>query len=555
MHQASAGVETTAIKTKAEDSATQFKAGQYLRAYTQGLLDTFQAVRNELAHFTRWDGESRAKPLDLLFEKLSPTNIFFGDTWNNLEVNNLILKIVGCCEQSQIGRNEKLAEAVGLYRTFAQLPTDPAVIRLRQEAAQELEAQKPGAIALSKFFRHFPPKSLESLFEDAPLGDGYEWYHKNASTIKAMVQDVRNLPEPESALLREVWAELKKLADTEVGRQYCHGSAFTSEGIKPANEVGFLSRAFRFWPYSLDPMSMTCAAIPAGAGLSSLAALASGAPGVAGTWGLVALGGTILAVFVYFGKQVADARMVIKPLVSKAHRQLQPLFAGSVLVRELDLLNSFTANTSQPTSFLSVLDERHGKIEMERMGSPLHAHLAPIADDDLSVETLDKLRKREAIRLNDINQPDDAIQPDVGPNSGGKSFRRKAQFLNTLLFQAGAKSFCQQGRCSPFTKFFFTIPKNSESGSSEGSLGAELQPIGEFLNRTKVDSKSLVFCDELGRGTSEAAIAPRAKDILHTLQIAGARTSVASHNQALITALQDGDLRLSPLIGKSIAFL
>ena len=291
---------------------------------------------------------------------------------------------------------------------------------------------------------------------------------------------------------------------------------------------------------------MVCAAIPVGGTLSAVVGSAYQISEIANVSALVALAGTVITACVYFGKKFIDRMMVINPLAAKAQSDLQELFSGATLVRELSLLNTFTSQTKQPTSFLTVLNQDSGSITMKQMGSPLHADLDPVADEDLSLETLEVLKNRKAIRLNNIEQTDDAIQPDVGPNSGGKSFRRKAQFLNVILHQTGAKCFCAEGACAPFSKIFFAVPKLSESGSSEGSLGAELEPIGKFLHGTKVDKRTLVFCDELGRGTSESAIAPRAKDILLTLQTAGARTSVASHNEPLITSLQDDTLRLVP---------
>jgi hypothetical protein len=514
-------------------------ARQVLSQAAQGIPEAVKILAREFDNYST-SSDTRAKPLARLRE-LFPTQVISPESWNALEVDKFLLQSFELRDETQLRYSDQAAFAA-LYRSCAQLPTDPTVIRLRQDAARELASNSPVAQEFKQLIADFSLSRYLQVVAMPPMAGQYTWYRENAELSKSIFNRAQAMPEPQSMLLREARQSILAFAESELGKHYRFGSSFTFAGLESSDKPSVWAHAFRFWPYAIDPIfgplgygtmaaSALTAAFVAGEGAASTALNCLTFAGMVG-----------LSTYLYhFGRNLSNREQVSRPLVGMAQRDFTPVLGAAVLISELLALQKAEAEVKQPMAYPKIVEADGVKLQFKGMGSPLHPGLTPTSD--LDPESAAKIRNRQACRLNDFDVDGDAFSALLGPNSGGKTYTARALNLNVIRTQLGARAWCSEGMVAPCSKMVWYSPKQNDSESTEGSLGAELAPLGALL-KGGIDKRTLLTCDDLGRGAAESAIADKAFEILDVVRTAGARVVLITHNGVLIRNLQESAIPL-----------
>ncbi len=444
------------------------------------------------------------------------------DGWNNLEIDQLILRVMGVQSDRHINFEEKTLEAISLVRSFCHLPTDVEHIRLRQEAGVELASSPALERAVNQFLQNSGARNLLLIMDGPETGQSwYGWYHECAGAVVEFCKAADRLPRCSSPLLQELFKDLQHFRQTELARRLMHGCTYTLRGVMASCDVPFNSRGFRFWPFPVDPAIALTGAAAAGSALGALAQTEPGLlyPIIAGVSAAATLG--------LFGVKIPiDKELVLHPLHEMAQTQLVPALNSIANLKGLLALNRFFRDAKLPSSSATLVPADEVIFVAQNMGSPLHSTQADFVLNDAS-----------------IGGPESLVL--CGPNSGGKTTWIKSVMLNLLLCQAHGRGFFSAGKISPATKIGFTVPKQNQSSSTEGRFGEELGGIADHLDVT-VDSRTILGIDEIGSGTSEKAATPIALPILKTMQFCGMRVILATHNLDLLDTLDENFRILHP---------
>jgi DNA mismatch repair protein MutS len=148
---------------------------------------------------------------------------------------------------------------------------------------------------------------------------------------------------------------------------------------------------------------------------------------------------------------------------------------------------------------------------------------------------VEKLKTGGAFVPNDLylDGDEDSLIILTGPNMAGKSTFGKTCLLIQIMAQCGSFVPASLARLSPVDRVFVRAGSSEDITGGYSTFMVELLETANIL--TSATSRSLVFIDELGRGTSTydgMAIAQAVIEYIHDK--IGARTIVATHYHELV---------------------
>ena len=144
---------------------------------------------------------------------------------------------------------------------------------------------------------------------------------------------------------------------------------------------------------------------------------------------------------------------------------------------------------------------------------------------------------RDAAVSNDVRV--DGVTLLTGPNMAGKStILRAAAALRSSPRAAYTSRASRRG--APFDSLVVRMSSTDSPAEGLSSYAVEMAEVGQMLD--VVTPRSLVFIDELGRGTEASHGTAMAGAVIEALDAAGARGVFATHLHGLL----DLDLDLSP---------
>lgn len=199
--------------------------------------------------------------------------------------------------------------------------------------------------------------------------------------------------------------------------------------------------------------------------------------------------------------------------------ELGKLRRNSSLVNELDVLTGFAAlaremSLTRPNvnegEDLDIVGGRHLSVEMALLHQTTTAATRSFTPNDLHL------------------QPSRRLHLITGPNMGGKSTLLRMVAIITILAQIG--SFVPASSCSIgiVDQIFSRIGAHDSINTEKSTFMVEMLDVAEFLRRST--RRSLVICDEIGRGTDHrTGIAIAFATALHLLEQVECKCLFATH--------------------------
>ena len=145
---------------------------------------------------------------------------------------------------------------------------------------------------------------------------------------------------------------------------------------------------------------------------------------------------------------------------------------------------------------------------------------------------------RDAAVSNDVRV--DGVTLLTGPNMAGKSTILRAVAASALLASCGLHVPARRAEVPHFDSLVVRMSSTDSPAEGLSSYAVEMAEVGQMLD--VVTPRSLVFIDELGRGTEASHGTAMAGAVIEALDAAGARGVFATHLHGLL----DLDLDLSP---------
>ena len=145
---------------------------------------------------------------------------------------------------------------------------------------------------------------------------------------------------------------------------------------------------------------------------------------------------------------------------------------------------------------------------------------------------------RDAAVSNDVRV--DGVTLLTGPNMAGKSTVLRAAAASALLASCGLHVPARRAEVPHFDSLVVRMSSTDSPAEGLSSYAVEMAEVGQMLD--VVTPRSLVFIDELGRGTEATHGTAMAGAVIEALDAAGARGIFATHLHGLL----DIDLDLSP---------
>ncbi|UZJ53078.1 hypothetical protein CBS101457_002398 [Exobasidium rhododendri] len=210
--------------------------------------------------------------------------------------------------------------------------------------------------------------------------------------------------------------------------------------------------------------------------------------------------------------------------------ELGRLRKNSSLVNELDVLLGF-AKLAQEMNFcrpdvndgdeINIVGGRHLSVEMSLL------HQASSSSSSSSSSVLPPVTR--SFTPNDLHlHPQSRLHLITGPNMGGKSTLLRMISIITILAQIGSfvpAASCQIGIVD---QIFSRIGAHDSINTEKSTFMVEMLEVAEFLKRST--RKSLIICDEIGRGTDhKTGIAIAFATALHLLDHVQCKCLFATH--------------------------
>ena len=462
-----------------------------------------------------------AVPRDVAGDTLA--GVIDGSTFQSIEVGKLF--------DSANHALTRIGQAT-LFRSLAQPLTDLDILKSKQDAIREIEANPVlrrqleaivdragrqekdfNELLFGAFMGMLSSRAHELELE----GYGYASYINGTRFMLDLVEGADLVKETRSGYLTAVLDTIRDLAGS---RAYAlaKGPAYRAEkGILTRQEKGWFTPAIRFRPSLLKPVGLSVFILVLFLIVEFVPLLLDMVASVASAFWLFLLPISLLYI----------------PMVGSFDRDgciypLRDIFRRSPEVqRALDALG--------------FLDELLGIIRFkEAFGHPM---VLP----ELIEANRHQLRVREVRNPilgknnpdyvgNDIDLGDARLTLVTGPNSGGKTAFCKTLAQTQLLSQIGGYVPATEAVLTVADRIFYQVPEISHLANGEGRFGTELRRTKEiFLAATP---RSLVIMDELSEGTTHEEKIEISMDILDGFRRKGNDTILITHNHELVDRFQ-----------------
>lgn len=451
-------------------------------------------------------------------------------TFNVIEVEGLF---------DAVNEASTLIGQATLYRSLARPLVSAEIIRAKQDALRELEANETlyqrlkglvqeAAELEGDFYRLLYGTFLGMVGSPAHKmefqGFGYPFYKNAVRFVLDLVKKVQELPLPESGYLKTLVEDFRHFADS---RAYAlmRGPVYrTEKAIRTKAEKGFLMPALKFTPSLFKPVLITFSVI------ALLGALHFGPL-------LLNLSDSALGVFWLFLLPLAmtyapivgtfDRDACIYPLRNfyKRSEEVQNVLDALGKLDELLAFHRFAKNFGGPTVLPRIIDSDQHVLRVKQVRNPVLAKGNP------------------AYVPNDIDLRKTHLTFITGPNSGGKTAFCKTLAQVQLLAQIGCYVPAEEAELSVADRIFYQVPEISHLTDGEGRFGTELKHTKNIFLATS--RKSLVVLDELSEGTTYEEKLETSASILEGFYRKGNNTILITHNHELVDRFQEQKIGLA----------
>jgi DNA mismatch repair protein MutS len=426
-----------------------------------------------------------------------------------------------------------------LYRSLVQPLDSGALIRAKQDAVREIEADAAlregldalvnGAKALEKDFYDLLFGTFLGMIGSKahPLeieGYGYETYRNGTRFMLDLVDAARKLPTPNSDYLKTVVEDLRAFSDSRA-HALMKGPVYrTEKGVCTRAEKGWFTPAVRFQPSLFKPVWLTVGVIFVLLVLEFVPLVLEMASSIAPVVWLFMLPISLVYIPIVGG---FDRDGCIYPLrnIFKRSPDVQNALDNLGRLDELLSFIRFGEAFGQPTVLPEIIDgERHSLV------------LGGVRNPILGKHNPDYVP-------NDIALKDTRLTFVTGPNSGGKTAFCKTLAQTQLLAQIGCYVPAARAELGVADHIFYQVPEISHLADGEGRFGTELKRTKEIFLATT--PKSLVIMDELSEGTTHEEKIEISMNILDGFYQKGNNTLLITHNHELVDRFQEKGIGLA----------
>lgn len=404
-----------------------------------------------------------------------------------------------------------------LLRSLIQPDIDLKRIQSKQEALKEIASNDKlrqalmdcvqefsnGENALYKFFN----KGLRASFP-------YPDMKKAKESVTAVMEMVKTIPPPESSYLNALMSDLHSYQGSAVDQMMTHTFYKTFTGLKPRNQVNFLTPKLRFIPRRFTPWIF---AGPAMILVPFLHDKIGFIPQLSPMVSKVGLGLTGAMLFYsLFIKPIRDTETFIEPLrLACIHdSQFSRAMDAVGLMDELLSFHNFAKALPHAAVLPRISNLDHHFFKALDLKNPILA------------------KENNGFIPNKITMNGARLTFLSGPNSGGKTTICKSIVHNQLLAQAGSYVVAKEAEINIAHQIRYQAPKFDGLQDSQGRFGTELTRTRDIFYATS--PKSLVILDELAEGTTHEETLDESFEILKDFHTIGNNTILVTHNHSLV---------------------
>lgn len=457
-------------------------------------------------------------------------NVLDAASFQTIEVDKLF---------DSLDHAETAAGKATLYRSLAQPLVEGGLIRAKQDAVREIEANGILRQGLEALLRQ--AKSLEKDFHDLLFGNflglvsspahsleiegyGYASYIKGTRFLLNLVEAAGRLPTPGSEYLRILVEDLR---DFSRSRAYAlaRGPAYrTEKGMAAKAEKPWYTPAVRFRPSLFKPLGLTLTVAALFLILQFVPLILEMATSVAPVFWLFMLPLALLYIPIVGG---FDRDGCIYPLrdIFKKSPEVQNTLDSLGKLDELLSFIRFKEAYGHPMVLPDICDTEQHQLVLRGVRNPILGKANP------------------AYVPNDLALTDARLTLITGPNSGGKTAFCKTLAQTQLLAQIGCYVPAEEATLSPADRLFYQVPEISHLADGEGRFGTELRRTKEIFLATS--PRSLVIMDELSEGTTHEEKIEISMAILDGFHQKGNNTVLITHNHELVDRYQQKGIGLA----------
>lgn len=411
-----------------------------------------------------------------------------------------------------------------LFRSLMQPPTSLEFILEKQNSLREIESDDSLRQAIEDYVGEIKDGERALLYflnNQLPSIAPYGPFKAAMKAGKNLALAAKSIPRAESQYLSSLVETINSFDETTTHRLMRGPIYRTLRGLKPKEEVGFFTPAWRF-----RPSRMTIASC--------------GPPGLAGALitgietGIIERGEHLAAISVplsmvaplsiMYGlmmKPSIDDQTAMHPMWKKT-LQDQGFKSALDAAGSLDELLSFAKYgkaMSHETTIPRITDDEVHYFEAENMRNPVQAK-----NDPFYVP-------------NDVNLNGHRLTFITGPNSAVKTHVCRTISQNQILGQIGGRVVASRAAMNVADMIAYQAPMFDTLQDEEGRFGTELKITRDIFYRAT--PKSLVILDELSEGTTSEEKMHQSKAVLDGFYAIGNNTLLVSHNHALADAYRE----------------
>jgi len=426
-----------------------------------------------------------------------------------------------------------------LYRSLGHPLTDLAILRSKQDAIAEIEANPQlrkqleaivdragrqekdfNELLFGAFMGMFTSRAHELELE----GYGYGAYINGTRFMLDLVEGAGQVKATRSEYLQAVLDTIRDLAGS---RAYtlAKGPAYRAEkGILTRKEKGWFTPAIRFRPSLFKPVGLTLFILFLFLAVEFAPLLLDMVASVASAFWLF-----LLPISLLYIPMVGsfDRDGCIYPLrdIFRQSPEVQRAMDALGFLDELLSLIRFKEAFGHPMVLPKLIEADRHQLKVREVRNPILGKANP---DYIG---------------NDLDLGDARLTLVTGPNSGGKTAFCKTLAQTQLLSQIGGYVPAVAMELTVADRIFYQAPEISHLADGEGRFGTELRRTKEiFLAATP---RSLVIMDELSEGTTHEEKIEISMDILDGFRQKGNNTLLITHNHELVDRYQQRGIGLA----------
>ncbi len=404
-----------------------------------------------------------------------------------------------------------------LLRALIQPDTNLKRIQSKQEALKEIASNDKlrqalmdcvqefsnGENALYKFFN----KGLRASFP-------YPDVKKARESVAAVMGMAKNIPAPESSFLRALMSDLHSYQGSAIEQMLTNTFYRTFTGLKPRNQVSFLTPKLKFIPRRFTPWILAGPAMTLAPFLHDKIGFIPQLSPMMSKAGLGLTG--VMLFYSLFIKPVRDTETFIEPLRQACihHAGFSRAMDAVGMMDELLSFHFFARALPHATVLPKVSDSDHHFFQAADLKNPILAKV------------------NNGFIPNKISMTGAKLTFLSGPNSGGKTTICKSIVHNQLLAQAGSYVVAKEAEINIADQIRYQAPKFDGLQDSQGRFGTELTRTRDIFYSTS--PKSLVILDELAEGTTHEETLDESFEILKDFHTIGNNTILVTHNHSLV---------------------